>query len=49
MLPKCYRLTFWDHIGPDPYQGTTSVVPTTTAGIKGFSPRCLSLAKYVKQ
>jgi hypothetical protein len=22
----------------DPYQGTTSVVPTIMAGIKGFSP-----------
>jgi hypothetical protein len=24
----------------DPYQGTTSVVPTIPAGIKGFSPCC---------
>jgi Putative Ig domain len=27
----------------DPYQGTTSVVPTIIAGIKGFSPWCFSV------
>jgi hypothetical protein len=26
----------------DSYQGTTSVVPTVMAGIKGFSPMCFS-------
>jgi hypothetical protein len=26
------------NLGSDPYQGTTSVVPTIMAGIKGFSP-----------
>src|ERR1700751_2515369 len=30
--------TFWECIGPDPYQGTTSVVPTITLESKGFSP-----------
>jgi hypothetical protein len=38
LQPVTRVCTFWDCIVPEPYQGTTSVVPTITAGIKGFSP-----------